>query len=78
MVRTPPQTRPDVGGVRGAHQFAPGGKALAGWLGVCAGYALVVGLVTKDASGARDERAAAGYAAGALVALPGATRSCRS
>jgi hypothetical protein len=46
------RTRPDVGGMPGAHQCAPGGKALAGWLAAFAGYALVVGLVTKDASGA--------------------------
>jgi hypothetical protein len=55
MVCTPPQTRPGVGGVRGAHQCAPGGKAPAGWLAAFAGYALVVGLVTKDASGAWGE-----------------------
>jgi hypothetical protein len=51
MVRTR-RTRPDVGGVRGVHPCAPGGKALAGWLAAFVGYALVVGLVTKDASGA--------------------------
>lgn len=67
MVRT--QTRPDVGGVRPARRFALGGKALAGWLAAFVGYALVVGLVTKDASGAWGAWAAAGYGAGALVAL---------
>ena len=67
MVRT--QTRPDVDGVRPGRRFALGGKALAGWLAVFAGYALVVAVATKGSSSAWGEWAAAGYGAGALVAL---------
>ena len=82
MVRT--QTRPDVDGVRPGRRFALagrvlagrmlggrmlGGKALAGWLAVFAGYALVVAVATTGTSSAWGEWAAAGYGAGALVAL---------
>jgi hypothetical protein len=67
MVRT--RTRPDVDGVRPGRQLALGGKALAGWLAVFAGYALVVAVATTGTSSAWGEWAAAGYGAGALVAL---------
>jgi hypothetical protein len=67
MVRT--QTRPDVGRVRPERRFALGGKALAGWLAVFAGYALVVAVATTGTSSAWGEWAAAGYGVGTLVAL---------
>ena len=67
MVRT--QTRPDVDRVRPGRRFALGGKALAGWLAVFAGYALVVAVATTGTSSAWGEWAAAGYGTGALVAL---------
>jgi hypothetical protein len=67
MVRT--QTRPDAGGVRPGRRFALGGRALAGWLAIFAGYALVVAVATAGTSRAWGEWAAAGYGLGALVAL---------
>ena len=67
MVRT--QTQPDVGRVRPERRFVLGGKALAGWLAVFAGYALVVAVATTGTSSAWGEWAAAGYGVGTLVAL---------
>lgn len=69
MVRTATQTRPGLSGVGRAPRFDLAGKALAGWLAVFACYALVVGLSTQGTSSAWGEWAAAGYGAGALVAL---------
>ena len=60
MVCTPPQTRPDVGGVRGTHQCAPGGEALAGWLAAFAGYALVRWRFAPQVSRARQRAELAG------------------
>jgi hypothetical protein len=63
--RTRPGTEPAQ---HHAHPFPSGGTALAAWLGVFAGYAAVVSIVTQGASSAWGAMAAVSYGVAALAA----------